>query len=185
MARRGRQQFQFTRLEMAALGLSFTLTAALVFVLGVAVGRQNVAGHHGTIEEAARIPIDDTSRFQAPAAAPAGAAPEGKAAAASAPAKAAAPPQAKPVQSPQAPALTGKPVYAVQVLATRRKQDADAMARSLTSSGFEAYVARIEDAEGSWYRVRVGRYDSVAEAKTMADRCRKELGLDQAYVSTY
>ena len=173
MARQNRQPFQFSRLEMAALGVSFLVTSTLVFVLGLAVGRQNVSAHRGDGGVAARIPIDDTSRFEAAANPAPGSKPKPAAAA---------PSKAKPAS---APTLSGDPVYAVQVLATRRRQDADTMARSLTSSGFEAYVARIEDAEGSWYRVRVGRFKSVAEARAMAARCRDELGLDQAYVSTY
>lgn len=176
MARRNRQPFQFTRLEMAALGASFLVTSVLVFLLGVAVGRQNVAAHRADVDQAARIPIDDASRFEV------GAAPAKPAARRPTPEADKAAPAAAAAPAPQ---LSSDPVYAVQVLATRRKQDADTMARSLTSSGFEAYVARIEDAEGSWYRVRVGRFKSVAEARAMAERCRKELGLDQAYVSTY
>ncbi len=74
--------------------------------------------------------------------------------------------------------------YTVQVLATRKQGDAEALVKKLASRGYGAYIKRVSDGQTSWYRVRVGRYGVFGEARTMADRCRRELGLEQAFVST-
>jgi len=78
----------------------------------------------------------------------------------------------------------GTPGYTVQVLATRKEADAEALIKKLKSRGYEAYVKRVSDGQTSWYRVRVGRYGGFGDARAMADRCRRELGLEQAFVST-
>ena len=210
MARRGRQQFQFTTLEMVALAASFTVTAVLVFVLGFYVGKRNAAEHRGVGERVARIPVRTTSvqpevpRVPVPASEPEPdpeapvvpphsesepAEPEPAAPEPIEPAKAdaVAPPRQpdKPAEKKPDPRAESGRSYAVQVLATRREDDAEAMARSLQSSGFDAYVRRIDDGQGAWFRVRVGRFAAVGDARAMADRCRRDLGLDQAYVTTY
>jgi len=74
--------------------------------------------------------------------------------------------------------------YTVQVLATRKQGDAEALVKKLASRGYGAYIKRVSDGQTSWYRVRVGRYVGFGEARTMADRCRRDLGLEQAFVST-
>lgn len=76
------------------------------------------------------------------------------------------------------------PGYTVQVLATRKEADAEALIKKLKARGYEAYVKRVSDGQTSWYRVRVGRYGGFGDARAMADRCRRELGLEQAFVST-
>ncbi len=75
--------------------------------------------------------------------------------------------------------------YTVQVLATRKQADAEALVKKLAARGYGgAYIKRVSDGQTSWYRVRVGRYGAFGEASTTADRCRRELGLEQAFVST-
>lgn len=74
--------------------------------------------------------------------------------------------------------------YTVQILATRKQADADALVRKLKSRGYAAYIKRVSDGAGSWYRVRVGSYGAFSEARAMADKCRRDLGLGQAFVST-
>jgi cell division septation protein DedD len=74
--------------------------------------------------------------------------------------------------------------YTVQILATRKQADADALVRKLKSRGYAAYIKKVSDGEGAWYRVRVGSYGAFSEARAMADRCRRDLGLGQAFVST-
>ncbi len=188
MARHGRQQFQFTAIEMIALAVSFTATAALVFLLGFYVGKRNAAEHGPVAEMIARVPVQDASRYTRPAVE------EEAAKAEPTPPQPAAKPKARATVDRQpAPAERRPPkkedevgaAYSVQVLATRRKGDADALARSLVSSGFDAYVRHVQEGQGSWYRVRIGRFPSLGDARAMAERCRRELGMDQAYVSTY
>ncbi len=74
--------------------------------------------------------------------------------------------------------------YTVQILATRKQADADALVRKLKSRGYAAYIKKVSEGEGSWYRVRVGSYGGFSEARAMADKCRRDLGLGQAFVST-
>jgi cell division septation protein DedD len=74
--------------------------------------------------------------------------------------------------------------YTVQILATRKQADADALLHKLKSRGYAAYIKKVGDGGGAWYRVRVGSYGAFGEARAMADRCRHDLGLGQAFVST-
>jgi len=74
--------------------------------------------------------------------------------------------------------------YTVQILATRKQADADALVSKLKSRGYAAYIKKVTDGAGAWYRVRVGSYGAFGEAKGMADKCRRDLGLGQAFVST-
>jgi cell division septation protein DedD len=73
--------------------------------------------------------------------------------------------------------------FTVQVLATRNRPEADALAADLKRRGFGAYVAAVDDAGGSWYRVRIGHYEDAEAARRTAERASRELGLTQAYVS--
>jgi cell division septation protein DedD len=81
-----------------------------------------------------------------------------------------------------APSATG---YTVQVLATRNRNEADALIAQLKSRGYGAFVSPVDDAGGKWYRVRIGRYDEPHAARAMADRCKRDLSLSQAYVSPF
>jgi cell division septation protein DedD len=212
-ARRNQQQFQFTSLEMLAVAVGYVITSSFVFMLGIAVGRDGAAEHSGAGAHVARVPLDDPSRYALPAddsplvpseeaavTPPVASAPtvDGRVTAPQTPEAVIAAEQAKladPKAAPQQKALSApdapeKPAvteggYSVQVLATRRKGDAEAMARSLKSGGFDAYVRAARDGDDFWYRVRVGRYATAADAREVAGRCRDELGLDQAFVSRY
>jgi len=75
--------------------------------------------------------------------------------------------------------------YTVQVLATRNPEEAESMVSDLEGNGYGAFVTPVEDAGGKWYRVRIGRYEDPQSARIMAERCKKDLGLSQAYVSPY
>lgn len=74
--------------------------------------------------------------------------------------------------------------YTVQLLATRKEADADALVRKLKARGYAAYIRKVNDGAGAWYRVRVGSYGTFSDARAMADKCRGDLGLAQAFVST-
>lgn len=75
--------------------------------------------------------------------------------------------------------------YTVQVLSTRKQAEADALVAKLKSRGYAAYIKKVSEGEsGAWYRVRVGSYGAFGEARGMADKCRRDLGLGQAFVST-
>jgi cell division septation protein DedD len=74
--------------------------------------------------------------------------------------------------------------YTVQLLSTRKAADAEALVKKLKSRGYAANIKKMADGEGAWYRVRVGSYGAFSEARVMADKCRRDLGLGQAFVST-
>ncbi|MBI5504657.1 MAG: SPOR domain-containing protein [Deltaproteobacteria bacterium] len=109
---------------------------------------------------------------------------DAKAAAAKAAADKAAQAKAAEAAKPEEDRKAGAGGYTVQVLATRKQGDAEALVKKLASRGYGAYIKRVSDGQTSWYRVRVGRYGVFGEARTMADHCRRELGLEQAFVST-
>jgi cell division septation protein DedD len=83
----------------------------------------------------------------------------------------------------EAEADTGRG-YTVQILSTRKQAEADALVKKLKSHGYAAYIKKVSEGEGAWFRVRVGSYGAFGEAKGMADKCRRDLGLGQAFVST-
>jgi septal ring-binding cell division protein DamX len=74
--------------------------------------------------------------------------------------------------------------YTVQILSTRKQAEADALVSKLKAHGYAAYIKKVSEGEGAWYRVRVGSYGAFNEARGMADKCRRDLGLGQAFVST-
>jgi cell division septation protein DedD len=74
--------------------------------------------------------------------------------------------------------------YTVQLLSTRKAADAEALVKKLKARGYAANIKKMADGEGAWYRVRVGSYGAFSEARVMADKCRRDLGLGQAFVST-
>jgi len=208
MARRKRQLFQFTTLEMLVVGAGYLVTSSLVFLLGVSLGKHGAASHEGAGANIARVPVDDSSRYavnsnssKAAAANPAVIAPpatshgevkspraakqevknsshnpSGGTAANSA--------NASVPSAPRNPSVD-KGGYSVQVLATRRRPDAEAMVTKLRAAGFDAYLREAGDGDDHWFRVRVGRYADSASARKVAESCRERLRLDQAFVSRY
>lgn len=61
------------------------------------------------------------------------------------------------------PARSGD--YTIQVSAYQTRAEADAYVGALARKGFRAFVVEAElDGKGTWYRVRLGRYTTEAEA---------------------
>ena len=56
--------------------------------------------------------------------------------------------------------------------------EADAVARRLTQAGFDAQVVKLDDPEGPWFRVVVGGFDSLPQAREAAMQILTELGVD-------
>jgi cell division septation protein DedD len=181
VARKTREQFQFTGIELGTLAVSFTVTSVLVFLLGFYVGRRAGAEHVGVGESVARVPVGEPpAQALQPAVRPPPAAPQSGARTAAPAASPAAP--APPPADIVANAPPGVP-FTVQVLATRNRGEADALAGDLKKRGYGAYVAAVEDAGGTWYRVRIGHFENAEAARRMAERASRDLGLTQAYVS--
>ncbi len=57
------------------------------------------------------------------------------------------------------------------------------MAAELIERGVDAFVVVAEEGDARWHRVRVGRFEEMAEARAMAERCRHDFGLEQAYAT--
>lgn len=62
--------------------------------------------------------------------------------------------------------------FTVQVYSSPSKADAEKVVQRLSSSGFDAYVAEGFVKGRTWYRVRVGRFPSSADAQATAERLR-------------
>ncbi|HEY7792192.1 MAG TPA: SPOR domain-containing protein [Vicinamibacterales bacterium] len=77
---------------------------------------------------------------------------------------------------PADPALapSGGPGFAVQVAALRDRQEADAVAHRLVTKGYRAYVVPPASGGPAVFRVRVGKFNTRAQAQAAANRLRKE-----------
>jgi cell division septation protein DedD len=64
--------------------------------------------------------------------------------------------------------------FALQVTALREKDEADTIAKRLSSKGYSAYVMAPAKGAPSMYRVRVGKFKTRREAEAMATRLKKE-----------
>jgi cell division septation protein DedD len=83
------------------------------------------------------------------------------------------PPAKQPVAAKSTAKTTGK-VYTVQVAAVKVAKDADREVAQLKKKGYPAYrtISKVQG-KGIWFRVRVGEYDSKAEARKMKQRLEK------------
>jgi len=81
-----------------------------------------------------------------------------------------------PVTPAVAPATPGRVPggYAVQVAALKTRGEADAVARRLTSRGYDAYVVAPSVGSARVFRVRVGSYKDLREAERIASRLQRE-----------
>ena len=80
----------------------------------------------------------------------------------------------KPAKQPVAAKSQTKPtgkVYTVQVAAVKVAKDADRLVAQLKKKGFPAYrvIGKVQD-QGIWFRVRVGKYQSKADAQSMKQK---------------
>jgi cell division septation protein DedD len=71
--------------------------------------------------------------------------------------------------------------WTVQVNATTSQQQASDLAKSLKAKGYDAYMLPVPMQGQMWYRVRVGRFTTKDQAKTMEQRLKSD-GMDSAYV---
>ena len=179
MARRGEEGFHFSFGQLALLAVGVLASTAFVFFLGIYLGRESASQHAPLDERVARVPPPEPAPKVAKAA-PAPAPPR----AVEAPAAVTPPPVASvPTRRPDSEPPVGAVVpFTVQVLSTRQRAEAEQVRNRLVGKRIGAFVSEVEDAEGRWYRVRIGRYDDMAAATAMADRVKKELGFAAARV---
>lgn len=74
--------------------------------------------------------------------------------------------------------ITEENTYSVQVGAFKRLADAKKLEKRLDNNGFNSYILTVKLKKGSLYKVRVGRYDSRAEAEEDASEIKNIKGLD-------
>ena len=88
-----------------------------------------------------------------------------------------APPASAPTRANAEPVAPAEPVgqgYAVQIAALNVKSEADAIAKRLSSKGYDAYVLSPANGTPSVYRVRVGKFTTRREADAIAAKLQKE-----------
>ncbi len=89
--------------------------------------------------------------------------------------QAAAPAPVKKAASPRATAPTPAKPYTIQVASVRDRAGADKIVRNLNQKGVSAYRIRADiPGKGVWYRVRVGGYTTLAQAKSSLARLKKK-----------
>ena len=81
-----------------------------------------------------------------------------------------------------APATSSKP-YNIQIEAVMDKSGADEMVSRLKTLGYNAQEAKTTLNGQTWYRVRVGPYNSEEEAKAAQDKLREQY--KQAYTTSH
>jgi len=87
------------------------------------------------------------------------------------------PKKKQPAKQPVAAKSEAKPsgkVYTVQVAAVKVVKDADRLVAQLKKKGYPAYrtISKVKD-KGIWFRVRVGKYKSRAEASPTLEKLKK------------
>ena len=89
-------------------------------------------------------------------------------------------PEPAPTPSPAPPdassgaAEPAGPGYAVQIAALNERNEAEAIAKRLSSKGYSAYVLSPASGTPAVYRVRVGKFPTRREADAMAARLKRE-----------
>lgn len=180
------RRFYFSRAQMVLLGVAFTLTVMVVFVLGMFVGKEIEARKIVRPEEPlVKIPIRPASRGAAdgdsgkvkddltfystltktPAAQPPAEQKNEEKAQKLAPKAAAEPkPETKEARENPGTRTAGK-TWSVQVNSFPDEKSAHDLIDRLKNKGYNAFVTEATVTGKTWYRVRVGRFTSREEAE--------------------
>jgi septal ring-binding cell division protein DamX len=95
----------------------------------------------------------------------------------------------KPVPSPSTPSRdlsiipTGTGKYTIQFSAWNTKAMADDQASKLVAGGYEAFVDQSAYQGETWYRVRIGRYDSRGQAREVIAKLQ-DMTEDEVWVAS-
>ncbi len=189
---RGYGLYYFSRGQLAALAVGFTVTSVVVFFLGILIGQgieeRKLLKNEETLVKIPLRPLsqgpglapgapakEEMTFYDTLAKAPSGAKPtRGGAAKGIKPAEKSVKPAVKEVTAISAQRVkekdgteTRKGVWAVQVNAFPHKRDANNLAKKLTVKGYEAYVVSTNIKGKTWHRVRIGHLATRAEAKEL------------------
>lgn len=118
----------------------------------------------GTEQEAAGIEFIETPPIEDPKKPAAKLTPEPKQTA-----------KVEPVETASKQLAGMKGAYTIQVSAHRVKAIADGQVKKLGEAGYPAYVEMRQYKSGTWYSVRIGRYQSINEAKKAVEGFAYEL----------
>jgi septal ring-binding cell division protein DamX len=172
-----RRRFYFTRTQGAALAAMLVASAVIIFYLDTPAGKNMQEQVNGADEDpglhAAASTPNDSARFAANSAS---AADEAS------------------VQSLLEPARTG-PIahsaesaglskkWSVQISAAPAKDIADTLVQRLKANGYDGYVVQAEVKGQTYYRVRVGHFDTREEAESVRQSLTRREGYRDAYVT--
>ena len=87
------------------------------------------------------------------------------------------PPQEQPSAKGRASVPSLEPAgqgFSIQIAALGERSDADALAKGLSSKGYSAYVLAPPNGAPSVFRVRVGKFNSLREAESVAAKLKKD-----------
>ncbi len=75
--------------------------------------------------------------------------------------------------------------YVIQVASFQDRKLAESFANNLRKKGYNAFVEKafVEWKGGNWYRVRVGFFDSIEQAKKTAERLKRSEKVEKVWVS--
>lgn len=99
------------------------------------------------------------------------------------------PPAAAPVPS-EPPRVATRPApptgggWTVVAELTRNREEADTLQRQLRGHGYDAAVVRVARDGDTWYRVRVGRFSTSAQAEEVRQRLREREGVTHVFVAS-
>jgi cell division septation protein DedD len=189
----GFHEIQLNGKQLVFLFMAATVVSVVIFLCGVLVGRGVRAERAATSADAGAATIEPTPQAAAPTPtvddlryfnrlekqtpaveelkAPPAAAPN--VVAAIAPPKSPPPIATPPAASQPAPSPSGDG-YAIQVAAMLDHTDADAMAKRLSSKGYNAFILPLGQTTPIRYRVRVGKFKTKHEAEVAAGRLQRE-----------
>ena len=88
---------------------------------------------------------------------------------------------ARPVEPPRE---TSKGTWSVQVNATKEETTARNLVQRLRERGYDAYIVEQSREGVTWYRVRVGRLQSLETANALVSRIKEREGLPHAFVAS-
>jgi cell division protein FtsN len=157
----GTYELDLGRRELGLVVSAFLVASALIFYAGTVLGTRD---NRPDSDRASRASFGE----------PLAAAPADTAPAPPAPPPPAAAPAATPAEPP-APSAPGP--YAVQVFATRVRQQAERILERLETKGYPGYIHETTRAGASLYLVRVGGFSDTGAAHSTVRRLQKEEAL--------
>ena len=88
-----------------------------------------------------------------------------------------------PAVSSKKPSSSPKPYYTLQVASFKSSKEAERYAQFFREKGYRAQVLKVNlPRKGTWYRVYVGRFSTLSEAKKAYNLLKQKKWVKQAYI---